>query len=367
MERIIHNIGSLHIGGSQAFIIGVLQHIDRTKYQFDFIVTPEERTGFYDDAERLGARIYVSPRYSGVNHLEYVSWWKNFFRKHPEYRIIHGHVRSTASIYLRIAKNHGLKTIAHSHSTSNGAGVTSRIKDLYQLPIRYTADYFFACSDDAGKWLFGKDIVSNKNYKCIPNGIDSRLFRFDGDIRNEMREKLQIENSFVVGNIGRLSLVKNHDFLIEIFKNLLVKEPSAKLLLVGDGEQKERLKQKCKDEGILDKVIFTGSQKDVHLYYQAMDVFVLTSKFEGLCIALIEAQHSGLRCIVSDCVVQEAIITETVKRLSLFDDVRVWIEAIIQPLSIEREQISKQASKNYKNIDDVATMLTQAYLEILAF
>ena len=158
--RIVHNIASLHLGGSQAFVMNMYRNIDRSKVQFDFVVTPETKEGFYDEITNLGGKIFSCPRYKGTNHIQYNKWWDDFFNEHPEYKVIHGHVRSTASIYLKIAKRHGLVTIAHSHSTSNENGISAIVKRIMQLPIRKQADYLFACSDKAGKWLYGEKAIT---------------------------------------------------------------------------------------------------------------------------------------------------------------------------------------------------------------
>ena len=129
-SRVIHNIASLHFGGAQTFIMNIYNNIDREKVQFDFVVIPEERKDLYEVIESMGGRIFVCPSYNGKNHFSYCKWWNDFFTEHPEYHVIHGHVRSTAAIYLNIAKKHGLITIAHSHSTSNGKGITAIVKNI---------------------------------------------------------------------------------------------------------------------------------------------------------------------------------------------------------------------------------------------
>lgn len=109
--RVLHMINSLHFGGSQAFIMSVYRNIDRTRLQFDFVVTPEEEKDLYEEVRKMGGRIFVCPKYTFINHFTYLKWWEHFFTEHPEYKIIHGHVRSTSAIYLSIAKKHGLTTM----------------------------------------------------------------------------------------------------------------------------------------------------------------------------------------------------------------------------------------------------------------
>jgi len=327
MTRILHNIGSLHIGGSQTFIMSIYRNIDRTRVQFDFVVSPETEEGFYNEIKQLGGRIFVCPRYNGKNHFEYCKWWEGFLKEHREYRIIHGHVRSTAAIYLWIAKKLGRVTIAHSHSTSNGKGVSAFIKDVMQLPIRYIADYMFACSDEAGKYLFGKKSLKKNNYRMIPNAIDCERFRFDPEKREVMRRELGLENCYVIGHVGRLSEPKNHTFLLDVFAEVEKEKPEARLLLVGDGPLRESLQKKCNDLGIAEKVLFVGAKLNTEDYYQAMDVFAFPSLWEGLPVSVVEAQASGLSCLISDAITRNVDLTDLVSYLPIGDS-RIWISAI---------------------------------------
>lgn len=323
--RVLHNIASLHFGGSQAFVMNIYNNIDRTKVQFDFVVTPEEKIDLYSQVEQLGGRVYVCPKYTGKNHFAYCKWWNDFFTEHPEYHVIHGHVRSTASIYLKIAKKHGLITIAHSHSTSNGSGISAFVKDAMQFPIRNTADYLFACSDKAGVWLYGRKVLTQPNYRTIPNGIDLKRFAFNAEKRQQMRKELGIaESTFVVGHVGRITTPKNHKFLIELFTEYYKKNSDSKLLLVGDGELREAVEQQCILLGVRDAVVMAGSKTNTEDYYQVMDVFVFPSLWEGLGIVAIEAQASGLPCLVSDNVPNEALLCSYVEAISL-KDMTKWV------------------------------------------
>ena len=215
--RILHMIGSLNIGGSQSMVMSLYRKIDRSKVQFDFIIDHGDHIYYKDEIEKLGGKIYTFPTFKVWNIVEIIKCWNNFFDSHKEYRVLHSHIRSYASLFLPIAKKNGLKTIIHSHSTSNGKGIVAVIKDIMQLPLRRQADYMFACSDEAGRWLFGRKALSKKNYMVIPNAIDSDRFKFNQEKRDEMRELLHIENKYVIGTIGRLSAPKHQKFLIEVF------------------------------------------------------------------------------------------------------------------------------------------------------
>ncbi len=301
--RVLHMIAILEMGGSQSMVMNIYRSIDREKVQFDFIVDhPDRDIELRKEIESFGGKIYSMPSFKGTNICEVRKSWKTFFLTHREYKILHTHSRSYASIYLPIAKKCGLKTIAHSHSTSNGTGITGHIKDLLQMPLRYQADYLFACSKEAGEWLFGKKYVKSEKFRIIPNAIDTKRFTFNPEKRNRIREELGVSNSFIIGHVGRMTYPKNHIFLLKMFAKFSQKIKNAKLLLVGDGELMESIVEEAKNLGIEKNVIFVGSKLNTCDYYQAMDLFVFPSIWEGLGIAVIEAQASGLYCLVSDAV-----------------------------------------------------------------
>ena len=363
--RVLHNIASLHFGGAQAFLMNVYNNIDREKVQFDFVVTPEEKKDLYEQVEQMGGRIFVCPKYTGKNHFAYCRWWNDFFAEHPEYHVIHGHVRSTASIYLKIAQKYGLVTIAHSHSTSNGSGISAIVKNIMQLPIRYTADYLFACSDKAGKWLYGEKATKQPNYRMIPNGVDLKRFAFHEEKRRQMRNQLKItEDTFVVGHIGRITVPKNHQFLVELFVAYHKENPKSRLLLVGDGELFEAVQQQCTQLGIREAVIMVGSKTNTEDYYQAMDIFVFPSLWEGLPVSVVEAQANGLICLLSDVITRDVDLTDQVKYLSLNEKSR-WINEIARACPRPRTAASPENMKKLQPFDAsvVAKQLQDFYLE----
>lgn len=362
--RIVHNIASLHLGGSQAFVMNMYRNIDRSKVQFDFVVTPETKEGFYDEITNLGGKIFTCPRYKGTNHIQYNKWWDDFFNKHPEYKVIHGHVRSTASIYLKIAKRHGLVTIAHSHSTSNGNGISAIVKRIMQLPIRKQADYLFACSDKAGKWLYGEKAITQQNYYMIPNGVDLKRFKFDVNKRNQMRMTLGIkEDIMILGHIGRLSTPKNHKFLLNVFNQYHKINSNSKLLLVGDGELFDSIKQHINKLDINDAVIMTGSKQNTEDYYQIMDIFLFPSLWEGLPVSVVEAQANGLQCIISDVITHDVDLTALIQYLPL--DEKLWLGAIIEAHKKKRIGLTSEDRARLQPFDaiTVANKLQEFYLK----
>lgn len=326
--RILHVLGGLDTGGAESFVMNLYRAIDRNIIQFDFVKHIEDIGAYEEEITELGGKIYRCPKYTGKNHFYYMKWWNSFFKEHLEYHVVHGHVRSTAAIYLKIAKKFGIVTISHSHSTSNGKNISAVIKNIMQLPIRRIADYFFACSNEAGAWLYGTAILKKNNYHVIKNGIDLERFFYDKEKRILMRQKLGIEeNTFVIGHVGRITTPKNHKFLIELFSKYYKENLNSKLLLVGDGDLFELIKQECSKLKIQDAVIMTGSKINTEDYYQIMDVFLFPSLWEGLGIAVIEAQANGLRCFVSENVPEEAILTDLVRVLPL-ETMATWLNEL---------------------------------------
>ena len=364
--RILHMIGSLDIGGSQAMVMNLYRNIEREKIQFDFIVDSPNEQYFVDEIKQLGGKIYSMPKFKGTNLFEMKTKWDRFFIEHPEYKILHSHVRSYASIYLPIAKKHGLKTIIHSHSTSNGKGFSALVKAVMQYPLRYQADYFFGCSKEAGVWLFGSKVANSDRFYILKNGIDINRFLFNKNKRKKIREQLKVSDStLVIGHVGRFNKAKNHDFLIELFAELNKKMSDSKLLLVGDGELKEHLKDKCKECNVEDDVIFVGAQSNTEEYYWAMDLFCFPSLWEGLGIVVIEAQVSGLQCFVSTNVPDEADIgLSLMTKIDLNSSKREWIDKMLEHVDYNRLVDTAIIRKSGYDISNSVAMMQKFYMEI---
>jgi len=361
--RVLHVLAGMNLGGAETFIMNVYRNIDRTKVQFDFILFRKEECEFNSEIRELGGKIYWIPRYNGKNHFKFKKAWNNFFKTHPTYKVIHGHVRSTASIYLKIAKKYGLTTIAHSHSSSSRGKLIDRfIKKLFQFQIRIIANYFFSCSNEAGKWLFGKKVVNKENYKLIKNAIEADKFIYNNISRDNTRNALKIQHNFVIGHIGSFTYPKNHDFLINVFKEVHNRQGNAILLLIGDGELRSSIEEKIKDYNLTGNVILTGVRSDIPDLLQAMDVFVFPSLFEGLGIVAIEAQAAGLPCIVSDVLPQEAFVTNLIQKVSLKESLSKWAHYILKRENYKRANTHEQiVSKGY-DINDTVKWLENFYI-----
>lgn len=347
--RILHYIGGLNIGGSQSMVMELYRHIDRDKIQFDFIVDKKYALFFKDEVEQLGGKVYILEPFKGYNYIRYIRQLKKFFKIHNEYKIIYGHVRSIASIYLRIAKKYGLITIAHSHSTSNGKGFSSIIKNVLQYRIRFIADYFVGCSYEANCWLFGKKNANSNKCLIINNAFNYNRFKFNLKYREKIRRKYNIkDNEILLGNVGRYIYAKNQKFLIDILEQLIRKNKNYKLMICGYGDLKEELIKYSKTKNIFKNILFVSPGDEVFKYYSAFDIFLFPSKYEGLGIVAVEAQVSGLPIILSTNVPKSVLISEDYKFLDINEQaLNDWIKTIVEFTKNKGNNRNKKVKNTY--------------------
>ncbi|MDE6748838.1 MAG: glycosyltransferase family 1 protein [Lachnospiraceae bacterium] len=336
--RILHVLGSLNLGGAESRIMDLYRNMDRKKIQFDFLVHSSGKEHFDEEIEALGGRIYRVPRFKVYNLSGYKKAVKNFFTEHHEFRAVHGHMTSTASIYLPIAKKAGIPiTVGHARSAGVSGGLKGLLTRLIRYPLKYRADYCLACSKKAGEAVYGKRWVKKGKVEVIPNAIDAKKYEYDENVRAGLRDKMGLTDKFVIGHVGSFREAKNHAFLIQIFEEIYKKRSDAILLLLGEGALMENIKQQVSEAGLTNVVWFLGNKSDVAPYYQIMDYLVFPSLYEGLPGSIVEAQTAGLRCIVSDAVTNEVGITDLVEFYSLDKKAGEWAEHIIETSDYVRE------------------------------
>ncbi len=358
MVRVLHCVVGMNYGGYEAFIMNVYRNIDRTKIQFDFLAS---FPGSYDDEIRqLGGRIYYIPFITQKGPIAYQKNLNKFFKEHKEYTIVHSHMDKISGSIMVAANKANIPTrIAHSHNIANEGGILYHIvKDFYGLFVEPNCNFRFACSPEAAQWMF-----KDKRSACtvVYNGIDIKKYFPDTDVRNNIRKELGVQNNFVVGHVGRFSQQKNHDFLIDIFREIKNLRSDAKLLLVGTGDLEYTIKEKVANLGLTDDVIFYGTTNKVYEVMQAIDSFVLPSLFEGLGIVLIEAQSAGLYCTASSEVPQLAKITDNMQFLPLSESAQSWAKAILDKQRTETDK--NQLLESDFNIEKTAQFLQNFYIE----
>lgn len=333
-ERVLVLDTVMDRGGAETMTMNYLRHMDRSVLTYDFLVNRDYRAAYEDEIERLGGRIYrmcpMYPQYFG----RYKAQFRAFLRKHPEYRIIHSNLEERSYFALRIAAEANVPVrIAHAHNRPVGFDVKSLFREYFRLRLPKYVTHMFACGQEAGDWLFGKEnrgrVIQQRN------AIDTSQYRYDAGTAAEVRNEFGVNDSrtFVLGHVGRFFPQKNHAFLIEVFAALHSMNPNSVLWLVGGGERDDALKnairQRCDELGLRDAVWFLGVRSDVPRIMQGMDAFVLPSLYEGLPVTMVEAQASGLPCTISDRVPRQCDVTGTVQVVSLDDAATVWAERIL--------------------------------------
>lgn len=360
MIRILHVVPNMQAGGLETLIMNWYRNIDRTKVQFDFLVHYQGEFFYDKEIRELGGKIYhLSVRDDG-NMIKYIKDLDRFFAEHTEYKIVHGHMESTGYFYFRAAKKHGVPVrIAHSHNSATEPTLKGFVKGLMLKGFPLHATNFFACSDIAGRFMFG-----NRNFIVMKNAIEPYKFRFDAQIRRKLRKELGVEGKFVVGHVGRFCTQKNHRFLMEVFHKLHEDNADAVLLLVGKGELLDEVKEKVRSLGLEDCVKFLGVRDDVNHLYQAMDVFLFPSLFEGLGIVAIEAQTAALMTVCSSEVPGEADISDYFISLPLEHSAEQWAACVNQfSGGYERKDTTELVADAGYDIVRSATLLQEFYCE----
>lgn len=364
--RIAHIMGKWVGGGVEAVVMNYYRHIDKNKIQFDFICDNDSTNIPYEEIKNLGGRVFLVPPYQKI--FKYNKELLKIFKR-EKYKIVHSHINTLSVFPLRIAKKAEIPIrIAHNHSTTNKKEFKRNlVKQLLRPFSKIYATSYFSCSKLTGMWLFGNDEFNKGNVYVLNNAIDVNMFKYDQEIRNKKRKELNInEKILVIGHVGRFVTVKNHEFLIEIFKEIHEKNKNSLLLLIGQGPLMEDIRTKVKKVGLEDNVRFLGQRQDVNELYQAMDIFIFPSLYEGLGMALIEAQCSGLQCIASSFVSRETEITPNIEFLSLELNPSNWAkEALRKTKNYLRKDYSNNIISNNYDINIEVKKLEEKYKSLL--
>lgn len=329
MKRLLCIVGSMNAGGAETFLMKMYRALDREKYQMDFAVA-ELGKGFYDDEIlSMGGKIYhIIPKSR--------SFIKNFndireLVKNNNYNyVMRISQHSLSGLELLAAKLGGARVRVFRSSNSNTTSASKLNQLLHKLCMfmpTFFANFRIAPSTEAAEFMFGEGCVEKGKANLLPNAIDTSLFQYNEDTRCSIRKEFLInKNQLVVGHIGRFNQQKNHKFLIDVFAELLKQKSNALLMLVGDGEKKSEIQEQVKALGIEKSVIFTGIRSDVPALLSAMDVFVFPSFYEGMPNTVIEAQATGLPCVIADTITREAGVTDCVRFKSLHDSAESWAD-----------------------------------------
>lgn len=347
-------------GGLASVMLNYYRTMDKSGLQIDFASSNEleedlvlELRNNHSNYYKIGSRQKETLRYM-VNLMKLL--------RNGRYDVVHVNGNSaTMAMDLCMARLFGIPfRIAHVHSTATMHPV---FNTLLRPVLQVSSNKQIAVSKDSGDWLFRRG-----SYIVLNNAIPIRKYVYNAEIRKEYRKKFGLQDMFVVGNVGKLNKQKNHRFLLEIFWEMKKHERDAVLLIVGGGELEETLKIQADELGIGESVIFTGMRKDVENMLQAMDCFVFTSIYEGLGMALIEAQAAGLYCISSDEVPEETNMSDNIEYMCLSDLPQKWAQRVLQirAQTAERMTLSEKAVKRIKesgyDISTEANKLREIYL-----
>ena len=349
--RILHCVAGIGRGGYETLIMNLYRKIDRTKIQFDFLYS---YNGVYkDEILQLGGRLYKIPFITEKGPFAYTNYVRNFFKEHPEYKIVHSHMDKFSGHIMREAKRAGIPVrIAHSHNIANeGMFIYRVVKDYYGLYIAPNCTDRFACSQDAADWLFGK---GRNDVMVIKNGIDLANFK---------NEDTRDRNRFVMCCVGRFTQQKNHDFLIDVFHQVLKRRPDAQLMLAGTGELMTPVKEKAQRLGIVDAITFLGDCNKVYELLHQSDVMCLPSLFEGLGIVFVEAQACGVKCVASDRVPKEAKVSDDIIFIPLEKSPEYWAEEILKLDVSTKKDNHHQITQCGYDINEVTQRVQQFYID----
>ena len=327
MRKILEVYSLTVRGGAETLMINHLKEMDRQEFHVDFVNHTQKKCDYDDEILSLGSHLYHMPKFRIFNVVSYIRAWFKFFKDHPDYDVVHVHYFTLAPIIIPIAKKCGVKTrITHSHAIRKSSLYKRVLLNLFRWLMVNNSTLLLACSKEAGNNIF-----KVPNYVVFKNAILSNRFAYNPIIRRRVRAELKLkEDVIVIGNVGSFrSRDKNHYFQIDVFDEIHRRNPNSILLLVGDGVLRPMVEQKVKDCHLEESVIFTGLRDHTEDYYQAMDVFLFPSLYEGLGIVAIEAQVSGLPVVMSDQVPNEACISDLVTVCYLNSGIDTWAETLI--------------------------------------
>ena len=363
--RVAHVIGNWLGGGVESVVMNYYRNIDRNKVQFDFLCSESSTDIPYEEIEKLGGRVFIVPNYTKV--VKYQKELKKIFKEN-NYKIVHSHISTMSVFPLRAAKKAGVPIrIAHSHSTTNKK---EKKKNLLKQVLRpfsklFATDYM-CCSELAGRWLFGDKEYDKGNVYLLNNAIDLEKFKYNNDIRKKMRKSLNIsDDTLVIGHVGRFVEQKNHRFLIDIFNEVYKQNNNSLLLLAGQGPLIDEIKNKVKSLKLEKKVKFLGQRNDIDKLYQAFDVFLLPSLYEGLPVVGVEAQATGLLCELSNDMTKETKVLDTTRFISLDDTAEEWANKILDDVNKhKRIDSSKEMTDKNFNIKEETKRLEECYFNL---
>ncbi len=362
VTRVLNLFTIMNRGGAETMVMNYYRNIDREKVQFDFMVHRQEEGAYEQEIRELGGKIYRMIPIYPQNFKKYQKMICDFFDVHDEYDIIHSHMSELGYFVLKEAKKRGISVrICHAHNAPHGWDLKMFMRTYFKWQIKKYYTHMFVCGIESGDWLFGRE--NRDKFIMQNNAIDAEKFRYTLDKSALEKEKLSLQDKLVVGHVGRFNKQKNHEFLIEIFREIHKLNNSAVLVMVGTGELENQIKEKTTREQQEKSIIFLESRDDVNDIMQAFDLFLFPSLFEGLPVTMVEAQAAGLQCFISDKIPQECILTNNVEVIGLTESAEQWAKTILNSMKdFERKDTYQEIRKKNFDIKKNAEWLEEFYL-----
>lgn len=356
--RVLQVFAALDSGGVSNFVMNLYREIDTTKIQFDFALTAGEKTLYDDEVLARGGRIFYCDTSKDIT----VNLRRILHEEGP-FQVVHSHVFFYSGLVLAEAKKARVPVrIAHAHNAHTGES-RSVPRIAYergmQMLIRSNATHMLGCSEKACRYVFGDKIMKDPRAAVMPDGIDCDRFAFNPEMREQVRKEYGLDGKFVVGHVGHFNPAKNHEKILSVFAEVCRRRDDAALLLVGDGELEQDVRNRASELGLTDKVVFVGAHKDVERFYQVMDVFLFPSRYEGFGMAMIEAQTSGLPCVASDVVPKDTAITGGVVFLPLDYSDAQWADSLLGLSEQPRETM--RTPLHFYSIDHAIKQIYEIY------
>ena len=363
--RVLHIVPALYRGGVGSFLLNYYRRFDKAKFSFDFITHFDERDWVANDPLMKDSRVYYFQQAHESGPINYVKQFKPVIRQ-GQYDIVHIHNGHLTGLLAMICKWYGARRIVcHAHTTRCMNPKMNKMMPLLRWMSRRFSSRLFACGHDAGEFCYGTE-----NFVVIPNGIDFEYYQQSTQEEiTKLKEKFGIErSSLIVGCVAQFTAPKNHHFLVKVFEKVHTKDPSAVLVLVGDGDLMHNVKEQVNSLNLADSVIFAGLQRNIPLFLSAFDVFLLPSIHEGLPVVAAEAQAMGLKCVFSEnidntCDRNVGLMTFLPITDAAIDD---WVNAVFKNIVVpSRELIIQQFSRDYYEINEGTNLFQNEYLKML--
>lgn len=363
--RILQVVSNMDRAGIETMLMNYYRHIDRNEIQFDFLCNKTKPGDYDSEILSMGGRIFHTPGLNPFKYFQYLKYMKQLFKEHPEYKIIHAHNDAFVWYSLYAAKRNNIPTrISHVHSAAFTIDYKWPLKVLCRLLIPSACTHKWACGKKAGTFYYG----NNAEFHVHKNAIEIEQYAFNAETRSILRKEYGLEANIIIGHVGRFMWQKNHTFLIDIFAEIHKREPKSRLVLLGEGSRMNTIKAKVAKLGLTDAVLFMGNVNNAREWYQAFDMFILPSQWEGMPVVGVEAQAADLPVLFSDDITDEVNLLPSTVFMSRKLPASVWAEKCLQMICEHKTRTdrSKEIREAGFDIDLEAQKLVDTYKRFLS-